>query len=425
MAAASSSTSLPLRAQTTKLAVLFGLIYFVQGIGEPTTGLIAQPVRSLLKDWGQSTEEIAAFMFIVGFPWYIKPLFGLMTDFIPIFGMRRKSYLLLATLVAAGGLIFAGVLDLPEGSTTLLMWLLLLPCLGVAFTDVVADALMVEKGQPLNYTGRLQSIQWACLYTAGILTGVVGGWLSEQNLQQTGFIICGVLTLVTFVAALVFVDEKREHRVDVAAAKETLKTTKEALKSGFVLPVAAFLFLLNFNPFSGDVQYVYMTEQLNFSEQFYGNTTSVASVASIAACFVYGIIAPKIPIRILIHMSLVTMVVSSLCYWGMTDETSAMIIAAAVGFVYMLTTLVQLDIAARYCPPLAAGTIFAILMSLTNFSYSLSSNVGAGWYDAWSKLWSPERAFDVLVGVGALFTAACWLMLYFLPKDDGHFDADE
>ena len=409
------------RSQTTRLAVLFGLIYFIQGIGEPTTGLIAQPVRSMLASWGKNAEEIAYFMLIVGFPWYIKPLFGIMTDFIPLFGMRRKSYLLIATLLAALGLIFAGMWDFGDSAdadgSTVLMLLLLLPCIGVAFTDVVADALMVEKGQPLNYTGRLQSIQWASLYTAGILTGVIGGWLSQNNLQQRGFVICGSLTFVTFLAAWFMVDEPADAKVDLQAAKKTLRTTWKTIRHGFVLPVAAFLFLLNFNPFSGDVQYVHMTQALGLSEQVYGNTQSVNSVTAIVACMVYGVLAPRLRIRTLIHLSLVTMVLSSLGFWGLHDETSAYIIAGVVGFFYMITLLVQLDMAARYCPPESAGTVFALLMSLTNFSYSLSNTVGGNWYTAWGTDWGAERAFDVLVGVGALFTAACWLLLFILPKD--------
>lgn len=401
-----------------KLSILFGLIYFVQGVGEPTTGLIAQPVRSLLKDWGLGAAEIAQFMLIVGFPWYIKPVFGLMTDFLPILGSRRKSYLLITTLMAALGLIFAGSMDLPTGATTTLLLLLLLPTIGVAFTDVVADALMVEKGQPLGITGRLQSVQWAALYTAGILTGVVGGWLSQNNYQQIGFVICGVLTLLTFVTAAGWVKERRDATIDVESIKNTAKLTWKTIKGGFVLPVAAFLFLLNFNPFSGDVQYVYMTDTMGLSEQFVGNTYSVGSVAAILACVVYGWLAPRIRVRTLIHISLVTMVISSLCYWGMVGEKSAMAIAAIVGFFYMITTLVQLDMAARYCPPETAGTIFATLMSLSNLSVGLSSAVGGHWYEAWSKGWGAERAFDVLVGVGALFTAACWLLLFILPKED-------
>lgn len=407
-----------LRRQTTRLAVLFGLIYFVQGIGEPTAGLISQPVRSLLKDWGLDAAAIASFMFIVGFPWYIKPLFGILSDFVPIFGMRRKSYLLIATMTASIGLLFAGFYDLPAGSTTTLMWLLLLPTLGVAFTDVVADALMVEKGQPLNFTGRLQSIQWGALYTAGILTGVVGGWLSENKYQQLGFVICGTMTAVTFLASVAFVKEPRDRSVDLDAARATLAITWRTFRSGYVLPVALFLFLLNFNPFSADVLYVYMTETMGLSEQFVGNTYSVGSVAAITACLVYGWLAPRIGVRTLIYLSLVTMVVSSLCYWGLVGPKSAMLIAALVGFVYMITTLVQLDMAARYCPPESAGTVFALLMSLSNLAVSLSSKVGGHWFEAWSKEWGPTQAFDVLVAVGASFTAACGLLLFILPKSD-------
>ncbi len=403
--------------QATRLALLFGVIYFVQGIGEPTTGLISQPTKSLLRSWGLGAEEIAGFMLVVGFPWYIKPFFGLFTDFMPILGSRRKSYLLLSTMVAALGLILAGVMDLPHGSTTLLMILLLLPCAGVAFTDVVADALMVEKGQPLGLTGRLQSVQWGALYTAGILTGVIGGFLSEHKLQQLGFIICGALTLVTFTIALLVVKEDRTAKIDAASAKATLRVTWSTIRNGYIVPVAIFLFLLNFNPFSSDVLYVHMTEAMGLSEQFVGNTYSVGSVASILGCVVYGAVAPRIKLRPLIHISLVTMVLCSLGYWGLSGEVSAMVIAALVGFFYMITTLVQLDMAARYCPPESAGTVFALLMSLSNLSVSLSSRVGGGWYEGWKADWGAERTFDVLVAIGAGFTAACWLMLLILPKD--------
>jgi hypothetical protein len=63
-------------AETVQLSALFGAIYFIQGIGEPTEGLIAQPVRSLLKSWGHTTEQITLFAAVVALPWSIKPLCG-------------------------------------------------------------------------------------------------------------------------------------------------------------------------------------------------------------------------------------------------------------------------------------------------------------------------------------------------------------
>ena len=40
---------------------------------------------------------------------------------------------------------------------------------GVAFTDVLTDAMMVESGKPLGLTGAFQSVQWAGISVATIL----------------------------------------------------------------------------------------------------------------------------------------------------------------------------------------------------------------------------------------------------------------
>ena len=77
------------------------MLYFVQGLAEPGEGLIAQPVRSLLSGWKKSPSEITQFMAIVSAPWVIKPIYGLLIDFVPLFGSRRRNYLLLATLMTA------------------------------------------------------------------------------------------------------------------------------------------------------------------------------------------------------------------------------------------------------------------------------------------------------------------------------------
>jgi BT1 family len=79
----------------------FAALYFVQSVSDPTSGLVAQPVRSLLKSWGESPAALGALMALLALPWTIKPLFGLLSDFVPLFGSRRRNYLLLANGAAA------------------------------------------------------------------------------------------------------------------------------------------------------------------------------------------------------------------------------------------------------------------------------------------------------------------------------------
>ncbi len=70
--------------------------------------------------------------------------------------------------------------------------------------------------------------------------------------------------------------------------------------------------------------------------------------------------------KVLLHGSVVFTVLSTLLWLFAADERTVMTIAPFFGFAMMLVSLVQLDMAARYCPPAVAATVFALLMSLSN-----------------------------------------------------------
>ncbi|MBV8383353.1 MAG: hypothetical protein JOZ63_12145, partial [Planctomycetaceae bacterium] len=122
------------RGEAWRLGLLFGALSFLQGIGEPTEGLIAQPVRSLLKSWGRDASEIAAFSALLAIPWSLKPLYGLLSDFVPLAGSRRRSYLVVASSLTAVSLVGLSLFPVPRGATSALLAWLLLPTVAVAFS---------------------------------------------------------------------------------------------------------------------------------------------------------------------------------------------------------------------------------------------------------------------------------------------------
>src|SRR5215813_3204862 len=198
------------------LATLFGLLYFVQGIVEPTDGLLSQPIKSLLRNWDYSAASTAWFIAILSLAWAIKPLYGLLTDFVPFAGSQRRSYLLLTTTVATISLTTVYFLPLTSERVLLLLLLLLPAAVAIAFSDVVIDAMMVTAGQPRGITGRLQSIQWASMYAAMILTGIIGGALSQAGLQQLGFLSAGLACAVSLLTIWRLVRESRSATTAVA-----------------------------------------------------------------------------------------------------------------------------------------------------------------------------------------------------------------
>src|SRR5262245_35823264 len=97
----------------TRLMLFFAVVYVVEGVGQARVGIIFQPLSYYLKLDGWTPLQVTAYFGVLNFPWVIKPVFGLVSDFVPLLGYRRKSYLLLSSLAAAGAYAGIAVLTRP------------------------------------------------------------------------------------------------------------------------------------------------------------------------------------------------------------------------------------------------------------------------------------------------------------------------
>ncbi len=86
------------KSAVNRLLLFFALVYVVEGLGQ-IVGLIAQPLNYYLKEvHGWTPVQVTAYITVFNIPWIIKPVYGLISDFVPMFGYRRKSYLLIANV---------------------------------------------------------------------------------------------------------------------------------------------------------------------------------------------------------------------------------------------------------------------------------------------------------------------------------------
>jgi Na+/melibiose symporter-like transporter len=401
-----------------RLLVIVGVIYFIQGIIEPTTYLPAQPLQTQLRAWRLSAEQVGHFFGIIGIAWAAKPLFGLLSDFLPIAGRRRWPYLIGSTALTA--VAFAGLAlwwQPSAGSSADIRRmgaLLLAAGVGLALTDIAIDALAVETGQPLGITGQIQSIQWAALSVAGLLVGTLGGYVAERGLLGPLLQGSALLAAASTVAVICLVREPPQAGQPRAALGRAVEQLRSGRCVASLAAIAAFLFFWNFNPFSNNVLQSYMSEDLGYSEQLYGHLTSVQSAASAVACVAYAIYCRRLSLTGLVHGSIVAGIVSTLCYWLLREETSSAVLVSIVfGLTYQTGLLTQLDLAARICPTQSSGTTFAMLMAAGNAGLAAGVYLGGGWYDALAEHFHGSRhlAFHTLVGIGAVFTAGCWLLV--------------
>ena len=117
------------------------LVYFVQGI----LGLSRLAKEFFVKDELGLDPAAASLIFTVSsFPWLVKPLWGFVSDAVPLFGYRRKSYLALCgVLGTVGGVALATVVDdVPSAAVAFT-----LGSLSTAFADVVIDGVVVARAR--------------------------------------------------------------------------------------------------------------------------------------------------------------------------------------------------------------------------------------------------------------------------------------
>ena len=370
-------------------------------MAEPQAGLATQPLFFLLKEeMGLSASETATFFALIGIAWTVKPLYGLLSDAVPLFGYRRRSYLLVTTVMAALGWLALAVL--PGYPWGVMLVILGLTGLGFAFTDVLCDAVMVEEGKARGLTGRFQSIQWAAIYGASLLAGVGGGYLSDNVAYSRAFLVVALFPALSFAASAWAVREPRA-RFDRATVRETAAALRRGVRSGPLWRAAAFIFLWNFSPSFGVPLEFHMVDNLGITKMQLGVLTSLGSGASMVGALVFGRYATRLPMRRLLNLAVTLGVAGTLAYYGLVGWWSAVALTLTVDFVTAIALLATLDLAARAVPAHAEGTFFAALMSVSNLGTSGGEWLGGQLYDAIGLPW--------LITVSAATTAACWLLV--------------
>jgi MFS family permease len=382
--------------EARRLALLFAVVYFAQGMWY----LPNQTITIILKDAGFSAGMVANFFVVSATPWLAKPVYGMLSDFVPLLGRRRLSYLVVSSALAAGAAFGLGLTGARDYWTVLSLFTVM--GLGLAFTDVLVDALMVENGRRLGVTGAFQSVQWAAIYTSSILVGVAGGWMAEGRRLATAFLVAALFPLLSLGMAGGVVREPRA-RADRAALLERLHAVRAALGAREVWVVAGFIFFFVFSPSFGPGFLFYQTDRLGFSQQFIGNLAAVQSVGSVLGALTYAPLSRRWPLRRTINVTIGLSAVWTLVYLLYRGPWSGLAIDFTYGWVYMVTTLAFLELAAKACPGQIEGTFFALLMSVYNAGIQVSQWAGSHLYDM--------LGFERLVLISTLATALTWLLV--------------
>jgi MFS family permease len=392
--------------QMRRLMLFFGLVYVVEGTGQ-TGGLIAQPLNYYLKQtFGWSPVQVTAYLTILNLPWIIKPVYGLVSDFLPLFGYRRKTYLVTAN--AAATIAYCSVTQITAPSQ--LIFALLLTAFAMAISSTLCGAILVENGQRLGASDAFVNQQWLWFYIAALVSGFLGGQLVERlapgdALHAAAAIIAVAPLAVVFTSWFLISEPKT--RIELSEMKKTLAGLLAAFTLRDLWLVGLFLFLYYLSPGLGTPLYYHMTDYLKFSQEYIGILGSISSAGWVAGALLYRRFLKGITGRALLNFSILISTLTTAAFLLLLDETTAAVINFFSGVAWMIALVATLTLAADYCPQRAEGFAFAALMSITNLAAALSDNIGSFLYE---HLF--DRRLDPLIIVSAAFTA---LAFAFVP----------
>jgi folate/biopterin transporter len=362
-------------------------VYFVQGI----LGLARLAVSFFLKDELKlSPVQVSAMLGIVALPWIIKPLFGFLSDGLPIFGYRRRPYLVLSGILGTISWIsLATVVHTSWAATSAIA----LGSLSVAVSDVIVDSLVVERARSESQAdaGSLQSLCWGASAVGGLVTAYFSGMLLEHFSTRTVFwitasfplIVSGVAWLIT--ESPVSKDNKdKDNSVDV---KHQLVELRKAVTQKAIWLPTAFVFLWQSTPTADAAFFFFTTNELHFEPEFLGRVRLVTSLASLVGIWIFQRFLKSVPFRVIfgwstvlsavLGMTMLLLVTHTNRALGIDDRWFSLgdsLILTVMGQIAYMPVLV---LAARLCPPGVEATLFALLMSVSNLAGMVSYELGA------------------------------------------------
>jgi folate/biopterin transporter len=419
------------------------VVYFVQG----ALGLSRLALSYFLKDdLGLTPGDLSFVTSTMMLPWMIKPIYGFVSDSIPLFGYRRRSYLAVSGLLGAASWGALGLLPLDSAGSVCA--LLVFSSAGTACADVVIDSIVVERSRNSTaLAGSLQSTCWIAASCGGIAAALLSGRLVEAVGPHNVFLLTAFFPLVAMGTS--FLIEERpvpSSNHNSASLGSKLRQQGEelwgAVRSPAIFWPAVFIFCWNATPYPEGAMFFFQTERLGLSADFLGNVALVAAVAKLCGVTLYNSVLKDKPLdkvflwgsllATLLGLTQLLLVTGANRALGIDDHLFVLgdsALLAAVGEVCWMPVLVY---AAQVCPENIEATLFAALMSILNSGGFTGRFLGAKMTDA---LGVTSEDFSNLPLLVLICVALTPLPLVFLPtvrkslegqakRDDESADAD-
>ena len=332
----------------------------------------------MIDDMAISPARMSAIAGVAAIPWCLKPVYGFISDAFLICNERRRPYIVIGCL---GSTITWWIMPWTVDNTFAATCCMFFGSMSICIADVAADSILVTIARDEKDRGSIQSWSWG-LRAAGGLAGALLGGLSVATIgNELTFICTGGVPLFMCILVL-FMDV---GGTESQSPKETIVKVWKAFSIRSVWRTALFLFLISVTPGYGTVFSYYLEEELKFTAYDFTVMSVTGYMASIAGTTIYKRYLTNVSMRPLFVGTLILawclkwshMILIKKIDLGVSNTliaTADSIVLTLVGRCILLPMVV---LGAKVCPEGVEGSLYATLMSITNFGNVVDSEWGA------------------------------------------------
>jgi folate/biopterin transporter len=359
-------------------------IYFVQGI----LTLSRLAVSFFLKDeLLLGPVQMSTIMGICTIPWMIKPLYGFISDSLPIFGYHRKPYIVMSGIL---GCVAWGCLGTVVHTSTTATIMIIISSLSVAISDVIVDSIVVERARNESEAkiGSLQSLCWGSSAIGALCTAYLSGLLLEYFTTRIVFLITALFPLIISSVAWLITEKpfNQDHKKGNNTKDQLLKIRQAITQKTIWLPTL-FIFIWHATPKTESAFFYFTTNELHFQPEFLGRIRLVTSFASLIGVWAFQRYFKHIPFRTMITAGIFLSTALGMTNLLLVTHTNRMLgiddhwfslgdslIITVIGQIVFMPILV---LSTKLCPPGIEATFFALIMSVFNVAGTVSYALGS------------------------------------------------
>lgn len=411
-------------------------------------------------DFHLGPAQVSSLTSLISVPWIVKPLYGVISDSYPILGYRRKSYIIIWGLVIAASFI---LLSRWADTVPKSFWLLFTISMAFAFNNVIGEALIVESAQAYGMqkgvseedkqknAARNVSLWFGSKSVGSLIAAYFGGLILMYITTREVFLYCCTLGFIAVVVATLLpekrmskeeriaeelaaiqAEEEMRNRGDISPNRKlktdsTLTKVMKFVKRPEIYKPIGFLFLFVVTPSAGSAMFYFYVNELGFQPDFMGQLRLASALASVVGIYLFNrflqnvsfkkVLTATTIICCLLSLSQLLLVSRKNLEYGIPDK------AFCLGDSVILTVFAEINfmpiliLCCRICPKNIEGTMYALLMSISNFGGLISSQLGAllifylGITETdFTNLW-------VIILITSIFVVAPLPLLYWIEID--------